>query len=349
MADSHPLLQLSDAELGPYYEDRVISALSLERTTLDELAGAYRALSAVLNDGPSGPSASVSLAGVEERVRLGAWLLIYGFRTVMVARRLLRAFPLEGAGLTELGSGAGPFGLVAAASGSEVELVDLDGPTLAASGPFYDAFELPSPTTRRLDVTHALGRDAVVAAPYSAMEWPKETQAKLRKRLKSGRAFVVERGTQPGGQFIQSLRDDCAANVSAPCPPREACAFADRPRDWCHFTWRLAPGPLTRRVADIAGRKWKELHVSFAVFGFGALDGDRVLSVRRQGKQKSVADLCTRDGVERLVALKRSAAFDVVEALEPGSLVSVDRDRAPKKGDGLRVDARDTLSVIRPL
>lgn len=355
---SHPLLSLPEDRLGAYYEERVLALFGWDATTapLGELASAYRGLSAALiSSAGAGPSGGVSVrsGGVTEDHVMAVRMLLYGFRTVLVARRLLRTFPPEEERLVELGSGVGPFALVAAASKLSTTLVDADASVLERASGFFDAFGLKAPTTRREELLAACDLPGALAAPYSVLEWSGDDhrrEAAFAKRTAGRQVYLVERGTKEGGHFVQRLRDAVPESVRAPCPPRPTCSFAERPRDWCHFTWGLEPGPLTRRIADKAQRRWQQMHVAFLVLGGPAVEGERVLSVQGEGRQKVVVTVCGVEGAERLVALRRNRAlYDSMSGLEAATLLSSSARRGEARGDGIRVEDSGDLVIIERL
>ncbi len=330
---NHPLWTLRDDELGPYYEERVLAWLGWDAGSapVNELASAYRVLSDRLNRS-AGAAPSGTFAG---RADLAVRALVYGWRSVFVARRLLRGGSGE---LVELGAGLGPFGLVAAAAGRSVRLVDSAAPILREAEGFFRSFGLEGPDVVRGDLSQHLDGNAEVVLPYSALEWAGTAEVRrnlLVRALRSGRVLVVERGTKEGGAFVQALRDGVGGAVSGPCPRRERCSLADRPKDWCHFTWALRPGPLTQRICDKAGRKWRALHVSWV--RSGTPEADAVVLWRRpEGKRKLAVGVCSGGGLERWVAERRDGeAYGALGALEPGDRVALEGGEA--RGDGVRI------------
>lgn len=330
---NHPLWTLRDDEVGAYYEERVLAWLGwdLESAPVNELASAYRQLSEQLNRS-AGAAPSGEFAG---KADLAVRALVYGWRSVFVARRLLRG----GSGvLVELGSGLGPFGLVAGAAGRPVRLVDAASKILDEAPDFFAAFDVEAPTLVRGDMSKHLDEGGEAVLPYSALEWAGSSGARrdrLVRAFRSGRLLIVERGTKEGGAFVQGLRDGVQGRVGGPCPERSTCALVERPKDWCHFTWSVRPGPLTQRISDKAGRRWNALHVSWVRSGSPGPEGV-VLWKRPEGKRKLVVGVCTSCGLERWVAERRDReATEALEELESGDRVR--REGGETRGDGVRV------------
>lgn len=346
MSEAHPLWTLPDDAVGAYYEARVLDwfGWSASDAPVNELATAYRRLSERLvvsaGEAPSG-----AFAG---RLDLAVRALVYGWRSVVVARRLLRSRPASER-VVELGSGLGPFGLVAAARGSAVLLVDVAGAILAESAGYFEAFGLPKPATRRATLEQGAAEPGWRVLPYSALEWAGTDAGRRRKIaewMRRGPVLLVERGTREGGHFVQALRDEVDTAVAGPCPRRDSCALADRPGDWCHFTWSARPGPLTQRMADKAGRKWTVVHLSWLASGREVPAGlVRVLGVRPEGRHKRVAEVCRESGIDRWVAEKRDReVFGELDRLEPGVALEEVAD-GERRGDGLRL--RNVASIRR--
>lgn len=336
---NHPLWTLRDDELGAYYEERVLAWLGwdVDSAPVNELATAYRQLSEQLNQS-AGAAPSGTFAG---KTDLAVRALVYGWRSVFVARRLLRGGSGE---LVEVGSGLGPFGLVAAAAGRPVRLVDASREILGEVRGFFRSFGLGEPTCVRGDIAKHLEGAGDTVLPYSALEWAGGSEARrdrLVRAIRTGRVLVVERGTKEGGAFVQSLRDGLQGRVGGPCPERACCSLAERPKDWCHFTWAVRPGPLTQRVSDKAGRRWNALHVSWLGSGQPGLDSV-VLWKRPEGKRKLVVGVCSCRGAERWVAERRDReGVEALDSLEPGD--SVRLEGGAVRGDGVRIQRRDEV------
>lgn len=345
MGSEHPLWTLSDAEVGAYYEARVLDWFGWDAGSapVNELASAYRQLSERLVTSAGGPPSGRHSGAAELAVRA----LVYGWRSVFVARRFLRGLR-SGERVVELGSGIGPFGLVAAAAGAPVLLVDAAVEVLDAAPGYFEAFGLGAPDVRRSSLERATDEAGCWVLPYSALEWAGDDPRRRRTIadwFRTRRVLLVERGTKEGGHFVQALRDE-VGGVGGPCPARTRCALDGRPRDWCHFTWPTRPGPLTQRIADKAARKWNVVHLSWLASGPIAGPGHvRLLSVRPEGRHKRVAMVCAEAGIERWVAEKRDkAAFRALENLESGALLADLGDAGVRRGDGLRV--QDAGAVV---
>ncbi|MCB9650614.1 MAG: hypothetical protein H6730_29085 [Deltaproteobacteria bacterium] len=133
------------------------------------------------------------------------------------------------------------------------------------------------------------------------------------------------------------------AQIMGPCVGAARCPRLEDARDWCHFTFRTRPGPRTRRMFDLARRRWQETHSSWLALGGGQRrEGlHRLLELRPRGKAKVEAVFCGAEGLRVVNALERSkACFEVLDRAEVGGLFQLDLGRMEPKGDGLRlVDA----------
>jgi hypothetical protein len=169
-----------------------------------------------------------------------------------------------------------------------------------------------------------------------------------------GRLYVVEPGTRDASRTLQGIRDRLAREVRvvAPCTHTAPCPLLGEDSGWCHLTWPANLGPNARRVADLAQRRFQETHFSWLILekappeeqpGLG-----RVLSVRPIDKHKVRAEVCREGQILPLTALRREPWAPEIEALPPGTVVSVDAARLLQKGDGFRLSA-DALGRIRDL
>lgn len=345
-------LQSEDPELRlSALEQLICEALQLGEADLEALAAAYRALSAALLSRQRGASGQLSAKqlGISERARLGVWGLIYGVRSFEIARALDVDF---GASVAELGSGWGPFSLAAALGGAEVELVDLAGPNLKLGEQLLSALGLPC-ETRRADLLRWQGPAQTIILPYVVNEvFGREEQlrpaVKQLSRWLAGPAeqlVIVDPGDQRSAQFLMALRERLRAEglyLPAPCCAQGACPLYEQDKQWCHFTWRLPLGPFGRRIADRAGRKWKEAHFSWITVSKRppepAPEAARLLELRPLGRPKLQLRLCAAEGLVQLnVQRKQKAAFLHASALRPGQRLIWDRSMA-LRGDGYRLE-----------
>lgn len=273
---------------------------------------------------PKGPAAAL------------VWGLVYGARSYASASRLLARYGARP--LAELGAGWGPF---AFAAPGPVRLVDV-GDTLGYAEALFagrgasivrqDARRFVPNPDEDLALAFSLSELFSVDDPDGAAKY-------LAGQLNGARRiFILEPGTRANGQFLAQVRDRLATFVWGPCPDVSACPYAEG-RDWCHFTWEHPVGPVTEQLMAKAGLVSRQLHVSWLVLGPPRKRvGARVLAVRPEGHPKMVADLCTPDGPQRLVALRRNqAAFQALSDLSPEHGLAWPIS-AQLKGDGYRVD-----------
>lgn len=357
----------SDRDALELYENAVLEVLGASGVSVSRLSRVYdlvsHALTAAAEDADPGPTGLLRPSGFTAVEADGIWGLIYGARTFAVARWLLAETPPADGAFVELGAGWGPFGLVAASLGRRVVLVDLSAERLRSARALYQALALPLPEVVVTDAwSYRLPSDAgSLALPYSLGEMLRgrrdEAQAGA-DRLRGwsgelgpdGRLFVVEPGTHASSRRLQRIRDLVASEIriSAPCPPIAACPVLDDPRDWCHFTRRLALGPTAQAVAAAGQRRWQEVHFSYLALGGDPTPGAaRVLEVREEAKRKVSARLCAERGLIQLTALQREAAASgAVGGLVPGDLVKVDFDACEAKGDGLRVRSAEAIQPV---
>lgn len=338
--------------------ERLICAqLSLDEGDVDGLARAYRALSEALvaREGGASGRLQVDDRGVGERERLGVWGLIYGARSFEIARGLGLDW---GARVAELGAGWGPFGLAAGLSGAQVQLVDLAGPNLRLGEGLCRRLDIPCQTHRQ-DALRWQGEVDTLVLAYSMNELFGRSQQldraarQLARWLEmAGQVVIVDPGDARSAGFLMALRDRLQAqgfSVQAPCLAAGPCPLGGQDKQWCHFTWRLPLGPLGRRVADRAGRKWQGVHFSWITVSKAPLAPapqlGRLLERRPLGRPKLQLRLCTEDGLIQLtVQRKRKPAFAHAEALRPGQLLRWSTDME-LRGDGYRLDQPEQLSL----
>lgn len=345
------------------FEQLVLDSVGLDESDLQALGHAYQFLSTAIikrSGGAATGSFEAPKGAIYSRSHLLAvWGLVYGWRTFELARRLISEFrPLPGLAV-ELGAGWGPYSLQAALHGFEVKLVEVSRTSREFTLAIFEALGLPEPifVHREASLEDAKGA-SLVSLPYSLWEIRNQDDhaqrhAKwlmdLRGHSKGGRQIhIVEAGSRDASRALQGVREILAPEgvVAGPCMGVAACPrFAAD--DWCHFTWRNRPGPLTRRIADVAKRRWQEVHSSWLVVGKEPDHGAfRVLGTRRAGKAKLQAEFCGSDGLLRINALTRDPAVrEKFESLGTSDVVSLLPEHFVEKGDGLRMLAAEGLEI----
>jgi hypothetical protein len=363
---SADLLSDDPATRARAFEMAVLAAVDLDplAVDLDRLAAAYRSLSDTLNQGRATPSSLGPGGGpFDAREHTAVFGLIYAARTFHAAHRILAAYPPGPGAMVELGAGLGPFALRAALqSRSSPILIDASAEVIRAGARLFEICGLPQPSTQAIDLSrfHATAPLGGLALPFVLNELPdRDDDSALRRRVArwaamlspNGRLYLLEPGTPIAARRLQRLRDALppGLQIHAPCTGAQACPQLERPNDWCHFTWPTPESPLARTIADHAQRRWQEQHISFLVLGPSPSPppAARVLDVRPHGHAKVVARTCTAQGLLPLTALRRHPAHAHLSALEPGNLV--DLLGGEPKGDGLRVEAVEDVSLRSPL
>lgn len=356
-----------------------VRAESLESLLLEQLSGpvepsaaaeAYQKLSMALlerRNGASGRYGAKDL-GVSETALNTVWALIYGARSFHLAQGLLEGLGPLGR-TVELGSGWGPFALAAALKGAPVHLLDASKERLAFGHGLLQQLGL-SHSVETGDLRQWKGAADTLILPYVVNEvYGRQDDVKgAVRQLTAWRAagarqiLIVEPGDQISVGFLGALREGvikAGLRVAAPCAQNGACPLTTLPRQWCHFTWPSALGPVGRQIADLAARRWQELHFSYLCIGDrssacavdaardAAPEQGRLLEVRRRGKPAVSLRVCTDSGLADFVVLKRSGAlFDKLRSLRPGSELAW-RSDLPMKGDGYRVESEGDVWLVR--
>lgn len=344
------------------FENWVIGALGGDPSpsAIEEWANAYRAHSQrLLTERPA--TSGLSSGGGALDAALG---LVYGARTFWVAQHLLAAFKPGPGIIIELGSGFGPFGLAAALQDRErvVRLVDASADRLAFGRRVFHVAQLGEPEVEVGDLRSAnVSGAGAVALPFALNELGRgvddgarmrAVEGLLRRLLGSlgpdGLLYVLEPGTFPEATFLEGLRDRLASHVVAPCTGATGCPRLGG-RDWCHFTWPMPVGPTTRLVADRAGRRHQETHFSWLVLAAAPRppgSESRVLENQLSGPGKRTLRVCSSSGELVLTSLRRSGEVEaVVRELRPGDTVVVDPTACTPKGDGLRIQRPEALTL----
>lgn len=353
-----PLLSEDASSRAGAFEEAVLEALELDplKVSQDRLARAYVWLSDRLNRGTMEPSALAESDVVEADDVAAVFGLVYGARSFHVAHRLLAHYPPPPGPIVEVGAGWGPFALVASLmTRRRATLVDVSEAALRRASRLFAAAGAPAPELVTGSATELFGSFGTIAAPFSLgeMESPEKQVARWSAQLThQGHLYILEPGTRRSALPLQAIRDAPPRNahVIAPCTGAPTCPMLERPNDWCHFTWRGAQGPLARAVAEKARRRWQEQHVSFLILGRAGAPTEalRLLDLRPHGRAKLTARACGPEGLVTLTALRRHRnAYDVLQKLEPGALISV--EGAESKGDGLRIGSTSSVRIIRPL
>ena len=167
--------------------------------------------------------------------------------------------------------------------------------------------------------------------------------------------LILEPGDQTHAHFLQALRDawvdTCPSHsIAAPCPPRRECSLKPNPRDWCHFRFPYEPHPLGERILASARREAHRINFSFLLLVPNAPSPDpsphRLLGHRIQAKQKVLGDLCTSDGPQTVVALRRTReTYDKLLSIPPGAALTISLADLVLRGDGHRLREPKDLSV----
>lgn len=348
------------------FEATILEALEIDALDVDRLAEAYRFLSGALlsrsADEASGAFTPPKKAGFSQNHVLAVWGLIYGWRTFEMARRLMLEFEPSPGLAVEIGGGWGPYALQASLRGFSARIIEVSDLAAPMTRAVFERLGLPVPERIHRPAAHIDGRGAsLVALPYSfweirdlTAEPGKNAHWLDRWRSNGGenaQVHVLEAGSRDASRGVQAVRDVLGVRklVSGPCRGASSCPRLEAD-DWCHFTWRSSPGSLTRQVADLAKRRWQEVHSSWLVLGAAAQPepSHRVLDVRRRGKAKAQVEVCGPEGLVKITALLRDRSLsDVFEELDPGDLVTVKTDGLVEKGDGLRVLSADHIRITR--
>ncbi|MCK6551752.1 class I SAM-dependent methyltransferase, partial [Myxococcota bacterium] len=162
------------------WEHLVLAALDLtpDRAPLSRWAQVYADISHRLTDEADASEALPSSAlGSPDHAPAdldAIWGLVYGARTFLLARHLLRQNPAPAGPFVDLGAGWGPFGLAFAVAhpGSDVTLMDLSAPRLARAARLFELAGLPRPQLVAGDTRRQPPRAGVsgAALPYSLGE-----------------------------------------------------------------------------------------------------------------------------------------------------------------------------------
>jgi hypothetical protein len=346
------------------FETLVFETLRLGDTDLPGIASAYAQLSDAILQREAGAASGGLLwraTPAQERTHLwAAWALAYGWRTFERAGELLAEFKPPAGLVVELGSGWGPFGLRAALLGYQVRLVDAESANFTLSQSLFQAAGLGDAERRAEPArpSHAVGASCV-AFPYSVWEMadpdgdPDRTWRWLRsfeeQTSPGGQLHLLEAGTQRSARGLMRLRDravQAGASILGPCMGVSSCPRLSDPRDWCHFTQRVRPGPRTRRMFDLARRRWQETHASWLVLGERTPEpGFRLLEIRPRGRAKVEAVFCGPSGLVTTTALQRHrGCFEALAGAEVGARYWLRLEELEPHGDGLRLVATGALS-----
>ena len=353
------------------YEDAIVAALQLEvdADRLQEWAEAYQTLLQSLTvDRARGlrHKTSAALRGNGMDAVRG---LVHGGKTFRIAASLLHAYPAPEGPMIEIGAGWGPFALDAAGQAHQpIMLIEKSKRMLAYAQKAFAAAAYAPPKTIARDLKESITyrNYSAFAAPFvlndllfdlhdgekdaAALRYLRRWMGCLRK---GGRLYLLEPGTQEAARLVHRLRDQLKQDyrIIGPCTHTAACPMNDRPRDWCHFTLRLPTGPLARRIAELASRRFQEVHFSWLVLENNKpeardLKTHRVLDVRRNDKNKLKLVTCSEAGHHHLVAQKRDKdVFRAIKDHQPGDVVRIDLEQLVQKGVGYHLENGSIPSV----
>lgn len=353
------------------YEAAVLEALGLSEGTIPwaRWSRAYEAISTALTEDRAEVLAGGASGDLGDAETRAVAALVFGARSFVIARSVLAAYPPPAGLVVELGAGCGPLGLAAAGLGHQVELQDISAASLALAPGLYKAAGLPAPACSIGDAGALGGAGyAAIGLAFSLNEMLAAAGLELKRASSwltrwlaalapGGRLYVIEPGTKAQSRLLQTLRDEWRAHVLAPCPQADRpCPLLEQSRDWCHFTWPHTPGPVTRRLAQMAGRDAGSLRFSWLALSKEPVQNGqdapgRLLELRYPDRHKVSAMVCRPEGdVVRLTALKRDlAAYGALTELQPGAVLELELRELESKGDGLRVRGAAGIRPVRPL
>lgn len=342
------------------WEQRSLAALGLHQIPpASRLTQAFYALSSLHRETPTftgslpGPPA---LAKDLSLIRL----LIYARRTYLITHRLRplleRLAPFQR--IAELGAGYAPALLALAnlpAQKLAVERVtEFSLPRqrlfeLSGHPPPEEARRSPSLLPRTLSIFAFSLFEFADGNPATAV------QLIARSLDRQSACLALEPGDSLHATFLQRTRDLLAAeglHPIAPCSAVSHCPFNSH-KGWCHFTHPITYGPLTQRLHQVARRRADHLHFSFLLYS--AMEPRTteptawtLLSHHREGRKKHRAVFCTNDGLQTLVALKRSTAFEALASMLPATRIHSPH-HLPPRGDGLRLSSKEDLQILHRL
>ncbi len=357
------------------YEEAIVAALQVEvdEYRLQEWARAYQTLLKTLTvDRASGlrHKTSAALRGNGMDAVRG---LVHGGKTFRIAQCLLGAYPAPAGPMIEIGAGWGPFALAAAAHAHQpIMLLEKNKRMLAYAHKAFAAAGYEQPKALANDAG-----DRVTYRNYSALAAPfvlnellfdvadSEKDAVALRYLrrwmgclrKGGRLYLLEPGTMDAARVVHRLRDQLKNDyqIVGPCTHDAPCPMNDRPKDWCHFTLRLPAGPLARRIAELASRRFQDVHFSWLVLENTKPQAPdpkahRVLDVRRNDKKKLKLVTCSGAGHQHFIAQKRDRkVFQSIKENQPGDVVRIDLQTLVRKGDGYHLDNASIPSIQKRL
>jgi ribosomal protein RSM22 (predicted rRNA methylase) len=119
---------------------------------------------------------------------------------------------------------------------------------------------------------------------------------------------LIEPGTPRGFERIKQARHQLiqqGAFVVAPCPHEAACPMVDK--DWCHFSQRLERTSLHRLIKE-ASLAYEDEKYSYIIVSRNPLHDSlsRIVRKPRHGSGHFILDLCTRDGLKRLIVSRKT-------------------------------------------
>jgi len=331
-------------------EKAVCRALEIEPSDVDirSAARTYLELSrSILARGPGAATGDLLDQHSSQNLNL-VWGLIYGIRTFQVASRILPPLLLHGESVVELGAGWGPAGLVASVRHHHVTLVERSRQRVSLSKAIYGAIDRSASVHQvkvRPELCHkhdlAIFSYSLREIASSAIHAADLVDACLANLNANGRVLILEGGHQNGSRFVTDLRNEWLRRqrpILAPCIYTDSTCPMTGTKDWCHFTWSSALGPVGQRIAAVAGRKSQELHSSWLVLARRELSrktGQRVLNIRKAGKQGLIVHACSSTGIRRFeVAKKLAKQKPDIGRAAVGSIIqetNVDRLTAPSE------------------
>lgn len=122
---------------------------------------------------------------------------------------------------------------------------------------------------------------------------------------------LIEPGTPQGFERIRKARTQLIAMgafIIAPCPHSLACPMAEK--DWCHFSKRLERTPLHRLIKE-APLAYEDEKYSYVIAAKNSLKYplNRIIRKPQQGSGHFILDLCTQDGLKRVIISRKNQEF----------------------------------------
>ena len=296
-----------------------------KRPHLKRIETAWQQLQTGHHTQPHRPTGSLG-ADTETEASLLVRFHIYARRTFLIVRELSNHLSLGRFNhIRERGAGLCPALAALSPTSTSLYFEELYQQAYAPSvASLFAELGFPAPLASKPGQPLENGLEIFAASLFEyAAGSPSRAHRLVQQELeRANDVLIIEPGDKPHAAFLQTLRDQLAANARlpvAPCPAQQICALNGNRQHWCHFRRVAEPTPLHRRLAQLTRTDPRSYNFSYLHYSaYRTPQQTPILLGKRPTKGKTTLLLCTTEGLEQRQVLARDPSHESLTALLPG-------------------------------